>query len=58
MGGEFNVSLVVLLALRESDNQLLKVFFDWLCNIVTDNNKFQELIHSSDYEEFMEQALC
>lgn len=56
--GEFNVSLVVLLALRESDNQLLKVFFDWLCNIVTDNNKFQELIHSSDYEEFMEQALC
>lgn len=56
--GEFNVSLVVLLALRESDNQLLKVFFDWLCNIVTDNNKFQELIRSADYEEFMEQALC
>ena len=56
--GEFNVSLVVLLALRESDNQLLKVFFDWLCNSVTDTNKFQELIQSSDYEEFMEQALC
>ena len=51
--GDFNVSLVVLLAIRDTDNSLLKVFFDWLCNIVTDNNKFQELIQSKNYEEFM-----
>lgn len=56
--GDFPVSLVVLLAIRESDTQLLKVFFDWLCNIVTDDNQFQELIRSSSYEEFMERALC
>lgn len=55
--GDFNVSLVVLLATRETDNSLLKVFFDWLCNIVTDNNKFQELIHSSSYEEFMNHVI-
>ena len=55
--GDFNVSLVVLLAIRETDNSLLKVFFDWLCNIVTDNNKFQELIHSSSYEEFMNHVI-
>lgn len=55
--GDFQVSLVVLLAIRETDNSLLKVFFDWLCNIVTDNNKFQELIQSSGYEEFMEQVI-
>ena len=51
--GDFNVSLVVLLAIRDTDNSLLKVFFDWLCNIVTDNNKFQDLIQSKNYEEFM-----
>lgn len=51
--GAFQVNLVVLLSIRETDNQLLKVFFDWLCNIVTDNNKFQELIRSESYEEFM-----
>ena len=55
--GDFNVSLVVLLAIRETDNSLLKVFFDWLCNIVTDNNKFQELIQSSGYEEFMNHVI-
>lgn len=55
--GEFQVNLVVLLAIRETDNQLLKVFFDWLCNIVTDNNKFQDLIQSSDYEEFMNHVI-
>ncbi len=55
--GDFNVSLVVLLAIRETDNSLLKVFFDWLCNIVTDNNKFQELIRSSSYEEFMNHVI-
>ncbi len=55
--GDFQVSLVVLLAIRETDNSLLKVFFDWLCNIVSDNNKFQELIQSEDYEEFMEQVI-
>lgn len=55
--GDFNVSLVVLLAIRETDNSLLKVFFDWLCNIVTDNNKFQELIHSYSYEEFMNHVI-
>lgn len=55
--GDFNVNLVVLLAIRETDNSLLKVFFDWLCNIVTDNNKFQELIQSSGYEEFMNHVI-
>lgn len=55
--GDFHVSLVVLLAIRETDNSLLKVFFDWLCNIVTDSNKFQQLIQSANYEEFMEHVI-
>lgn len=54
--GSFQVRLVVLLAIRETDNQLLRVFFDWLCNLVTDSAAFEKLIHAKNYEEF--KALC
>lgn len=54
--GNFHVRLVILLAIRESDNQLLRVFFDWLCNLVTDNKMFEKLVHANDYEEFKQ--LC
>lgn len=52
--GTFQVRLVVLLAIRETDNNLLKVFFEWLCNVASDSGKFEKLIGSSGYEEFME----
>lgn len=50
--GKFHVRLVVLLAIRETDNQLLRVFFDWLCNLVTDSTTFERLVQAKDYEEF------
>lgn len=55
--GEFDVRLVVLLAIREQENQVLKVFLDWLFHIVTDHSKFQELIGSADFEEFMQHII-
>ena len=54
--GNFHVRMVILLAIRETDNQLLRVFFDWLCNLVTDNNLFEKLVQVNDYEEF--KRLC
>lgn len=54
--GNFNVRLVVLLAVRETDNQLLRVFFDWLCNLVTDSGTFEKLVQAKNYEEF--KKLC
>lgn len=51
--GSFEVKLIILLAIRETDNQLLKLFFDWLSNMVTDSNRFSQLLEVKSYEEFM-----
>ena len=55
--GEFEVKLVVLLAIRDTDNQLLKLFFEWLSSIVVDSNKFSQLLEVKSYEEFMNLVL-
>ncbi len=55
--GEYDVRLVVLLGVREEENQVLKVFLDWLFHIVTNHAKFQELIGSANFEEFMERVI-
>lgn len=55
--GDFEVRLIVLLAIRETDNHLLKIFFDWLCNIVTDSHKFSQLLDVQSHEEFMNLVL-
>lgn len=55
--GGFEVKLVVLLAIRDTDNHLLKIFFDWLSNIVTDSHRFSQLLEVSSHEEFMNLVL-
>ena len=55
--GDFEVKLIVLLAIRETDNHLLKIFFDWLCNIVVDSQKFSQLLEVNSHQEFMELVL-
>lgn len=56
--GEHDVRLVVLLGIREEENQVLKVFLDWLFHIVTNHTKFQELIGSASFEEFRDRIIC
>lgn len=51
--GDFEVRLVILLGIREKDNRLLKIFFDWLSNIVTDSKKLNQLLSVNSYEEYM-----
>ncbi|MEG0366154.1 MAG: PTS sugar transporter subunit IIA, partial [Coprobacillus sp.] len=55
--GDFEVRLIVLLAIRETDNHLLKIFFDWLCNIVSDSHRFTSLLEVNSHEEFIKQVL-
>lgn len=52
--GDFEVKLVILLAIRDTDNKLLRHFFEWLSNIVTDSNKFKQMLELKSYEEFVE----
>lgn len=55
--GEYEVKLVILLAIRESDSNLMKVFFDWLSSIVSDANKFSQLLEIRTHEKFMKEVL-
>lgn len=55
--GDFEVKLIVLLAIRDTDNSLLRIFFDWLSNVVTDSHKFSQLLEVKSYEEFMNLVL-
>lgn len=55
--GEYEVKLVILLAIRESDNHLLKIFFDWLSSIVTDSNKFSQLLKITSHSELIKEII-
>ena len=47
------MKLVILLAINEEDRYMLKMFFDWLSNAVSDANRFATLLESKDYNDFI-----
>lgn len=51
--GEFEVRLVILLAINESDNHLLKIFFEWLSRIAANPKQMAKLLECSSYQEFI-----
>ena len=55
--GNFEVRLVILLAIKETDNHLLKIFFDWLSGTVNDADKFAQLLKTKQYQEFMDRVI-
>lgn len=55
--GEYDVKLVILLAIHEADQKLMKLFFDWLSIAVSDSKKFASLLEVKTHEEFIEQMI-
>ena len=55
--GNFEVRLVILLAIRGEDNQLMSIFFDWLSNLVMDPQKLSALLKARDQKDFIENIL-
>lgn len=51
--GEFQVKLILLLAIREEEQKILRTFFDWLSNIVSDSKKLSSLMKVKSYDEFI-----
>ncbi|WP_308687891.1 BglG family transcription antiterminator [Streptococcus oralis] len=51
--GNFEVRLVILLAIREEDNQLMSIFFDWLSNLVMDPEKMSALLNAHSQRDFI-----
>lgn len=55
--GSFEVRLVMLFAINEGDQRMIKIFFDWVSNIVNHPQELANLSISCSYEEFMDKIL-
>ena len=51
--GEFEVKMVILLAIDEEHQDVLRMFFTWLSNMINDANHFALLLETKDYEDFL-----
>lgn len=55
--GEFEVKLVMLFAVNENDQRMIKVFFDWISSLVNQMDKMALLSAPLEYEEFMDRIM-
>lgn len=55
--GSFEVRLVMLFAINEGDQRMIKIFFDWVSNMVNHPQELANLSISCSYEEFIEKIL-
>ncbi len=51
--GEFQVKLVLLLAIEDEKQKTLRIFFDWLSSMVNDSKKLCSLMQVKSYDEFI-----
>lgn len=52
--GEFEVQLVMLFAINEGDQRMIKMFFDWVSSVVDQTGKLAELCVPCEYEQFLD----
>ena len=55
--GSYEVRFVLLLAITEENRNFLKIFFDWLDDIVSNPEKFASLLDVQDYQSFVNTLL-
>ena len=55
--GSYEVRFVLLLAITEENRNFLKIFFDWLDDIVSNPEKFERLLEVQDYQSFVNTLL-
>ena len=51
--GEFQVKLVLLLAIEDEKQKTIRIFFDWLSSMVSDSKKLCSLMQVKSYDEFI-----
>ena len=55
--GNFDVGLVMLFAINEGDERMIKIFFDWVSNVVNHPEELAKLVSSCTYEEFIDRIM-
>ncbi len=49
--------LVMLFAINESDRRMIKIFFDWVSNLIGSPRQLERLVEDCSYEEFVERVM-
>lgn len=55
--GEFQVRLVLMLALQNEDKKLLKLIFGWLSQTINEVDSFASMLESKNYDEFIKRFI-
>lgn len=55
--GDFDVRLVILFSINKDNQKVLRIFFDWLSNVISDSNQLTKLLGVKNYKEFIEKVL-
>ena len=55
--GSFDVRLVMLFAINEGDQRMIKIFFDWVSEVINSPEEIEKLIQECSYEEFVERIM-
>ena len=55
--GSFEVRIVMLFAIDEENQRMIKMFFDWVSAIINDNKQMAVLCQPCAYEEFIEKII-
>lgn len=55
--GNFHVSIVMLFATNEGDERMIKVFFDWVSDVMSHPEELAKLVSASTYEEFIDRMI-
>lgn len=55
--GAFEVRMVMLFAINEGDARMIKIFFDWVSNVVNHPEELVKLVSPCSYEEFIDRIM-
>jgi len=55
--GPFEVRLVMLFAINEGDQRMIKIFFDWVSDMISSPQDLEKLVGGCTYEEFVERIM-
>ncbi len=55
--GDSDVSLVMLFAINEEDHSTVKMFFNWISNIINNPKSLASLYKACDYNEFIDKII-
>ena len=49
--------MVMLFAINEGDERMIKIFFDWVSNVVNRPEELAKIVSSCTYEEFIDRIM-